>query len=305
MNPRWLASLKLGLAISLAYYFSGKLGLFFESGGTRASALFPPAGIAIASALIYGRRVFPWIFLGALLVNVGVDLKEQGLSLESLKAASGIAVASTLQAVVASLLLRKGLGYPLLLDSGQGVLRFTGLVLLACMTAPTLATAWLYRIGEISGDLLPFVWLTWWVGDSLGGILVTPLVLTLVGEPAELWQSRRKQLAPLLMVGFLLISGFVTPVSEWERRGVLLEFELNAQHYSDQLQSRLSEQESIVNQLAEVMAGPALISRESFAHMAHMALRQFSITLQAVEWAPWVSGAQRPAFEQAQKRFFP
>src|SRR5215210_793519 len=90
---RWQQALVLcGLAI--VYYFAGKLGLHFAFVHASASAVWPPTGIALAAALLFGRRIWPAIFIGAFLVN----LTTSGSIASSLGIAGGNALEATIGA---------------------------------------------------------------------------------------------------------------------------------------------------------------------------------------------------------------
>src|SRR5688572_14521026 len=52
------------------YFAAGKFGLSLASVHTNVSPVWPPTGIALAAILILGYRVWPGIFLGALLINL-------------------------------------------------------------------------------------------------------------------------------------------------------------------------------------------------------------------------------------------
>ena len=61
-----------GLGLVVAYAVTGKLALLLALPPGYASAIFPPAGIAVAAALIAGRRSLGWIFIGSFLLNTWV-----------------------------------------------------------------------------------------------------------------------------------------------------------------------------------------------------------------------------------------
>ena len=63
-------SLFEGSILAGVYFICGKLGLILAFVHPSATAVWPPAGIALAAFLLYGNRVWPGIFLGAFLVNV-------------------------------------------------------------------------------------------------------------------------------------------------------------------------------------------------------------------------------------------
>src|SRR5579863_3577203 len=72
-------------AVTLAYLISGRLGLLLAVPPGYATAIFPPAGIAMAAAFIGGSGTLPWIFLGSCLLNLwvgfAIDLRDTPLIL--------------------------------------------------------------------------------------------------------------------------------------------------------------------------------------------------------------------------------
>ena len=62
---------RLGVVLALTglYFVAGKLGLLLAFVHPSATAVWPPAGIALAAVLLLGRDVWPGIFLGAFLVT--------------------------------------------------------------------------------------------------------------------------------------------------------------------------------------------------------------------------------------------
>src|SRR5215203_751566 len=61
----------LEVVVLMAVYFAaGKLGLSLASVNDSASAVWPPAGLAVGALLLLGPRVWPAVTVGAFLVNV-------------------------------------------------------------------------------------------------------------------------------------------------------------------------------------------------------------------------------------------
>ena len=67
---RWLKDLSVLAVLVTAYVVAGKLGLRLAFVNASATAVWAPAGIALAAFLVLGYRVWPAILLGAFLVNV-------------------------------------------------------------------------------------------------------------------------------------------------------------------------------------------------------------------------------------------
>ena len=58
------------VALAVAYGVAGWLGLLVASDPGNVTALWPPSGIALASLLLWGRRLWPGVLLGAFVMNV-------------------------------------------------------------------------------------------------------------------------------------------------------------------------------------------------------------------------------------------
>ena len=55
--------------LALVYLLAAKLGLTLAFQHPSASAVWPPTGIALAALVLFGRRLWPGIFLGAFVAN--------------------------------------------------------------------------------------------------------------------------------------------------------------------------------------------------------------------------------------------
>src|SRR5205823_10554010 len=70
IRSQTLRRLGLLLAIAAAYFVAGRLGLRFAVVNPNATAVWPPAGIALAALLLAGYEVWPAIMAGAVLVHL-------------------------------------------------------------------------------------------------------------------------------------------------------------------------------------------------------------------------------------------
>ena len=169
----------LGLLAALAaiYFVSGKLGLtYFAFVNASASPVWPPAGIALAAFLLFGRRVWPAIFVGAFLVN----LTTAGSVLTSFAIAAG----NTLEGAVGARLLARFAGGGRLFERAADA--FTFLVVGALPSAAVSATIGVTALamaGYAPWAGYGTVWATWWLGDVAGDVVLVPAVL--------LWQRER------------------------------------------------------------------------------------------------------------------
>ncbi|MGE5026996.1 MAG: CHASE domain-containing protein, partial [Betaproteobacteria bacterium] len=285
------------LLLVLAYVASGKLGLMLALPPGYVSAIFPPAGIAVAAVLIGKRGALPWVFLGSLLLNLWVSY---GAGRTGIGAAAIIATASMLQAAAGGFWLRRLIGYPAPLDNFSDLMRFLLSAPVICLTSSTLSVAGLWGIGMIASASLMTSWGTWWIGDTLGVLVMLPLVMVLAGEPRGLWRSRLRTVAVPMMLAFALFVLSFVQVNRWEREDSLLTFRLLSQQVVSDIQARFEEQSSLLEQLDGLFRASDQVTRLEFHRFVEKSLVRFPM-IQAVEWAPQVELPRRAGFEKAQR----
>ncbi|HEV2302555.1 MAG TPA: CHASE domain-containing protein [Stellaceae bacterium] len=291
-------------ALTLAYVLSGKLGLLLAVPPGYATAIFPPAGIAVAAMLVGGWASLPGTFFGSFLLNLWVGGGVSESVGAAVLAAFVIAAGSAAQAAIAGEALRRAIGYPMRLDHGRELARLLLLVPICCLTSATLSLAGLAMLGVIRPEDLAGSWITWWIGDTLGVLVLLPLVLVIAGEPRSLWRSRGLSVALPMVLFFALFVAIFVLVSRWEHDAALLEFRMLSQQLVDRLRTGLDEQDVFLLQLQRSFSGPAALSRADFRSLVEDFRRRFP-TVQAIEWAPRVERAERVRFEAAQQAELP
>jgi integral membrane sensor domain MASE1 len=165
--------------VGIAYFTFACLGLQLASVNPSATPIWPPTGLAIAAILLWGNRVAPAIFIGAFLVNQ----LTAGSILTSLAIASG----NTLEPVIAGYLIKLWGEGERVFDTPTGVMKFALISFAATAVSATIGTGSLTLAGYAEMSTSISVWLTWWLGDLAGALVVTPVVvLWAKSEPASL-----------------------------------------------------------------------------------------------------------------------
>ena len=176
-SARYAAGL---LVLAAAYYGSAKIGQTVRYTASVA-AIWPPAGLGIAALYLWGLRWWPGVFLGELAVNGELLVDETALPLGSL---IGQQAGNMAEIVVGALLLRRLIGPRAALDRAEQV--FGMLVALGIATAisATVGTTSMLLGAVIEQPEALTFWRTWWLGDTAGALVVLPLALAWVPEPA-------------------------------------------------------------------------------------------------------------------------
>jgi two-component sensor histidine kinase/integral membrane sensor domain MASE1 len=163
-----MAALRLAL-VALSYCLVAKLGLQLALVHPSASPIWPATGVAIAAVLLWGCRIAPAIFLGAFVANQ--------LTAGSLFTSLGIASGNTLEALAAGYLVQRFGGDEHVFDDAAGVAKFAVIAVLATAISAAFGTASLALGGYVEPHRLPYIALTWWLGDLAGALVVTPVML--------------------------------------------------------------------------------------------------------------------------------
>jgi signal transduction histidine kinase len=201
MNVRRLSTLPLAVGLTLLYLVTAKLSLHLAFVNSSASSVWPVTGMAIAALLLYGYRFWPAIFLGAFLVNLTIP----GTVLTSLAVATG----NSLEALCAAWLIRRLAHGAHAFDRAQDVFIFALVVAFSTLVSPTIGVTSLAAAGFADWTNYGTIWLTWWMADAIGGLIVAPVIILWIA--GEKWQfhSRRVLEVALLLIALILVGEFV------------------------------------------------------------------------------------------------
>jgi signal transduction histidine kinase len=159
------------ITVSGAYFLAGVLGLAAPFTNTNVSPIWLPAGVALAAVLNWGYRAWPAVALGAFLVNYTTHIP--------LAASLGIAAGNTASAVAAAFLLRRVPQFSTSLARMRDVL---ALLVCGCLAgtvlAATIGVGSMYMAGVKPWSTFTTAWLVWWLGDAMGVLLISPLLMT-------------------------------------------------------------------------------------------------------------------------------
>ena len=193
-------------ALAVLYLVTALAGLELGTISGFATLVWPPTGIAIAGLLLGGYRLWPAVFVGALVANLW--------SGAPIPVGLGIAFGNTLEALAGVYLLNRLPDFRLSLDRVHDAI---GLILVSAgvctLISASIGVASLELGGLIEQGEIAETWRAWWLGDTIGALLVTPIILVWVTRPLGLPSPQRALeaaalVAAVVFVGFML---FVTP----------------------------------------------------------------------------------------------
>ena len=185
--------------LAAAYLAVAMIGLRFAIPPGNATAVWPASGVALAAVLVLGTRVWPGVWLGALLANSTTTV--------SLAAAATIATGNTLEALLAAWLCRRFLRRgDVPFQRVDEAFLFAAVAGVASTVAATVGGASLVVGGYAPWSQFSANWATWWLGDVAGLMIVAPLVLTWAKPRPGLWGDIRWAELSVLLALMVLIS---------------------------------------------------------------------------------------------------
>ncbi|MGC1693780.1 MAG: MASE1 domain-containing protein [Pseudolabrys sp.] len=158
------------MAVAVAYFVLAKLGLRLASINPSASPIWPPTGLALAAVLLAGLRIWPAILIGAFAANA--------TTAGTLETSAFIALGNTLEGVVGGFLIERWSGGRETFASPWRVAKFA-LVAVgpATITSATIGVVTLGLAGFADWAKFTEIWVTWWLGDAAGALVVTPVIV--------------------------------------------------------------------------------------------------------------------------------
>jgi PAS domain S-box-containing protein len=171
-------------AVAAVYFAVGAWSLRFSVVADGASLVWVPSGLALAAVLLWGPRLLPGVFLGALLVNTLAT--EHGLVVPSLAFAAG----NTLEALLGWWLLRRVMGFnPRIVRASDGVaLAFVGTPV-APLPGAAVGAAMVCAAGLSPWSEFWSVFAVWYIGDAISILLISPMLLGWVTQPRITWRG--------------------------------------------------------------------------------------------------------------------
>lgn len=190
MSSIQLSMVLCGLAA--IYFLAGKFGLRLADFHPSATPVWPPTGISLAAFLLLGYWVWPAIFLGAFVVNV--------TTAGSIATSLGIATGNTLEGLLGAFLVNHFANGRKVFAQQRDTFMFVLLAaLLSTTVSATCGVTSLTMGGYADWERYSTIWITWWLGDAVGALIVTPAIVLWVSNHAINWSRSQ-----LLEIGVLI-----------------------------------------------------------------------------------------------------
>jgi len=211
---------KLSFSLAFAYFITGYFSNLLLAIDGFAVASWPPAGIAVASFLLWGRKSFLGIFVGALLTSlIHLDNVVDILNWQVFFQAAAIAIAVVFQAWLGAQIIIKVIKAPLDLSSLKHSVQ--SLIIagpVCCIIGASVGTSLLVFNNIIAQHAALDSFIAWWIGDSIGVLIFTPLMLAAFNY--SVMRYRLQVILPSLLIYILISVSFYGAASVKKEKNI-------------------------------------------------------------------------------------
>lgn len=173
--PQWLSNVLIAIIIFSACEI-GRLMSTHEI-ILPLSIVWPATGFALAGILLFGfEGAYIGIFLGNFINNFYHLVNVHSVS-GSFFLALAVALGSVIQALLSGYIICRYCSKEYLVTLRDIFIFLIPAGLLACMVAPAIGVAALYLYGALPMDQIPYALSVFWLGDSMGVYIFTPLLV--------------------------------------------------------------------------------------------------------------------------------
>lgn len=288
------------LLLALVYLGTGLL-VSYSGLHAQIVPLWIPAGIALTIGLRFGYQFIPAAGLGSLIFNLG-QATDWSISFTLPLFFSALVIASgvMLQAVVGTWLVQHRTGHPLTARGEGRVLRF---ILLAGFTASTISASFgtlaLHLITQPEGSAgILRDWISWWLGDSFGSIMMTPLLLAILAPRRERSNAGQHYRMINLFAGALLAVLLANQVYLFQLNNQLHStFQRDMDVFRANLNRLYQQNLADLGQLERQFVQNRGLTPEAFRSITQQ-IFSLNPSIRAYSWDPIILPQQRHEFEQ-------
>lgn len=292
-----LYALKVAI-LAVWYYVAGRLALFLVIPPGQAAAIWPSAGIALAALLLLGWRYWPAVLIGAM----GTSLYHHTvIDLHAIMIALPIACGATLQAIFGCFLIKKYMVWPTALESAQDSIKITLLGGCSCIIGAVVGTLTLFVVGFVAQESLFSHFFVWWLGDALGVIVFTPIILLLcTPKSAGFCISSARKLIVLfvLFVVFIAVIYSFYGVKTYGDNQKIAQLNSQAFELSFNLQKELTVALEALSANERFISSSEYVSSDEFRVFTKRFIAHHK-SIYGVSWIPKVKHENRATFTQS------
>ncbi len=281
------------LLLFSVYVISGRSPLLLSITTELVSPIWPPAGIGLACILLWGYRYIPSILLGAIVLNLFTISQNDisSITLTSALTATAIGVGALLQAVIGAYLVKSFMGNTStkLVKINEIAIIFIFGGIIACFINALIGPLTLMFSGLLTGEVFFESAFTWWIGDTIGVALFTPIILLISSSSSKL-----RKIIVAIPVFILLLITIVTfhNIKNTINTESQKEFDFLAESIVKSFEKNLKIYTNILAANASFINASENVTYKEFS-LFTQAFIEKNPTIHSLSWSPKITHEQR------------
>ncbi|MCG6143573.1 MASE1 domain-containing protein [Leptospira bandrabouensis] len=304
----YIREFSLQVTVFLLYFIAGKLSLNLSSIDGYSTPVWPPAGFGLGFVLLFGNRVWFALFLGAYFTNT-THLPTLETLIEFLTSDPQnitISLGNATSAVIGSFLLKKYSNTNLNIFQPNEISHFfvfAGPV--TALVSSVIGSLSLLYFKIIYFEFIFQTWFTWWMGDTIGIIIFTPLMILIYK-----WYKGEEKLLRLIIFASATMSTFIFTLSiffltrNWEKEFIKYRIKSDGQITSAGIENRLLDNIKVVKGLGSFISFTENLNRKNFDAFSKGVLEETD-SVTTLSWNPWLKHSERNKAEAKLKIDYP
>ncbi len=222
--------LKNNIYAFIANFFIPLFVIFAMNNISQSILIWPAVGIGVISALVWGYRVIPALYLSQLLLGFIIHPEER-FQLNNLVLNNLFILIGLIRSYLGAYLMRLFIGHPNPLISNIAIVKFflvIGPLIAIASTTLNFFVALFLDFDRYSASLLSN-YFDWWFGDYMGFIIFAPLLLVVIGQPKSVWRPRYLTLALPVLFTLLFIIFLYNKTEHSDKESLKENFKVKSQ----------------------------------------------------------------------------
>ena len=291
---------------AFGYFISG-LALSLISTQTQVVAIWAPSGFALVGCYLFGWRFIPGLFLASAIFNFQTHAHATLFDLASDIGVeiSIIAVGACIQAFVGAWIIKHYLKSPTQTNNDMQTFAFIVIVgLLVNLISPNIGVMALSLYNQEYSPA--HHWhnvFYWWLGDSLGVLIIAPMLFNLYERLA----NKNQQINYILITTSLLLFGSVIATTQMFSQNSHINAEQLAKRELKVVENGLYRQlHNSLNQIQTLASFIQLnpsVNRDQFADFANELIKE-QTGISALSWNPIIKQQDTESFEQQLRQIY-
>lgn len=292
---------KLILTVA-GYFILAKVASFLSIPPGFSTAMWPSAGLALAFILVLGYKMWPGLLIASILINLTGIVQSSHTTfdlIQSFLISGTIGLGASLQACVGAYLIKRYIQFPNVLENERDIFIFLGIGgPISCVISSTVGVLNLIFWKLIPASDFLFNWWTWWVGDTIGVMIFTPILLFLLPGVIQTTFSRRLSIVAPLSIVFLIVMSSFAFVQEWEKNRTSDKFSQHANVIFEAFRRELNSYTNALSSIGGLYDKVEDIGEDKFRQLIKRHF-EFYPGLNAISWNMVVKQKDRASYEKS------